>query len=316
MQSHTRPRLSVVLPVHNEECSLRPLAEQLEAILGSLVGEDWEILWVDDGSTDSSLRAIKSLCEKDGRHKFLSFSRNFGHQQALLAGLRNCKGECVVVMDADFQDPPHVINQFWALSQQGYDVVYGRRIIRHEGWWKRFTAALFYRLLNRLAEVPIPLDAGDFRLMRRRVVEALLSMPESDRFLRGQVAWLGFRQAEVAYERPPRSAGRPSYTLARSVGLAVSALTGFSAVPLRVASWLGLLGSLATLPVAAWALYARFVDHDYVPGWASLMLTVLFFGSIQLVCLGIIGEYLHRIYNDVRRRPHYVIAESNIPDVK
>lgn len=307
------PRISVVIPVHNEEGNILPLASELEKILTSLCDGAYEIIWVDDSSRDSSLTHIKNLSQTTPRHYFIRFSRNFGHQAALLAGLRAAGGERVVVMDADFQDPPALITEFWKKSEEGYDVVYGRRILRDEGWLKKVTAHLFYRILRRFSEVEIPLDAGDFRMMNRRVVEALLSLPEHDRFLRGQVAWLGFRQTEVPYERPARKAGRPSYTFGRSLRLAISALTGFSALPLRLASWMGLAGSLATLPVALYALYARFILKDYTPGWTSLMITILFFGSIQLICLGIAGEYLYRIYNDVRKRPHYIIAESHLP---
>lgn len=310
------PQLSVVIPVHNEEGNIQPLASELEKILTALCGNAYEIIWVDDASHDASLSNIKRLCRSKPQHFFIRFSRNFGHQAALLAGLRAARGERVVVMDADFQDPPDLITEFWKKSNEGYDVVYGRRISRKEGWLKKFTAFLFYRLLSRFSEVEIPLDAGDFRMMNRQVVEALLSLPEHDRFLRGQVAWLGFRQTEVPYERPARHAGRPSYTFSRSLKLAVSALTGFSALPLRLASWMGLFGSLATLPVALYALYARFILKDYTPGWTSLMITILFFGSIQLICLGIAGEYLYRIYNDVRKRPHYIVAESHLPQAE
>lgn len=312
--SNMPPQLSVVIPVHNEQGNILALASELEKILNALCGNSYEIIWVDDASRDSSLSLIKSLCGRASPHFFIHFSRNFGHQAALLAGLRAARGERVVVMDADFQDPPALIPEFWKKSQEGYDVVYGRRMSRDEGWLKKITAHLFYRLLSRFSEVKIPLDAGDFRMMNRRVVEALLSLPEHDRFLRGQVAWLGFRQTEVPYERPARQAGRPSYTFSRSLRLAISALTGFSALPLRLASWMGVVGSLTTLPVGLYALYARFILKDYTPGWTSLMITVLFFGSIQLICLGIVGEYLYRIYNDVRKRPHYIIAESHLPN--
>lgn len=306
--------LSVVLPVHNEAANITALAHALNQCLTSFLGDNYEVIWVDDGSRDASFSIIQEVCAQNPRHFFIRLSRNFGHQAALLAGLKAARGRRVAVMDADFQDPPELLEKFWNTCEMGYDVVFGRRIRRQDNFLKKTTARLFYRILNRLSEVPMPLDAGDFRMMSRPVVEALLSMPEYDRFLRGQVAWLGFRQSEVPYERPGRHAGAPSYTWRQSTKLAFTALTSFSAIPLRLATWLGILGSLVTLPVGLYALYARFIVKDFVPGWTSLIITILFFGSIQLICLGILGEYLYRVYNDVRRRPHYIVAEKNLPE--
>jgi dolichol-phosphate mannosyltransferase len=306
----TRPVLSLVIPVLNEEAVIPELERRLVEFL-AVVGVTWEVVFVDDGSTDRSRELLRTLAERDPRFGLVALSRNFGHQLAITAGLDHAHGEAVVVMDADLQDPPEVVGEMLARYREGFDVVYGVRRRRHdETWFKRTTAAAFYRLLRAMVGVPIQLDAGDFRLMSRRVVVALRSLSEAHRFVRGMVAWVGFRQTAVLYDRPGRFAGETHYPLRRMIRFAVDGMTSFSAFPLRIATYLGILAGALGIGTAAWVVVAKLSGAYAVPGWATIMVAVCLAASAQLLMTGILGEYVGRIYEEVKRRPLYLVAEA------
>jgi glycosyltransferase involved in cell wall biosynthesis len=294
------PLLSVVLPCRNEQGTLPALRQRLTPLLERLTGGQFEVIVVDDGSTDASPDILDAMGAEDARVKVVHLSRSFGHQAALSAGLDASRGTGVVLMDCDLQDPPEVIEQFVERWRAGYDVVYGIRRRRKERLPKRLAYAAFYRSMRVLAQIDVPLDAGDFCLMDRKVVDVVVRLPEANRFLRGLRSWVGFRQTGVEYERQDRHAGESKYPVRDLVGLAVSGYVGFSTVPLRIASWLGLavaaVGFLLGIP-APW-------------GWASTMAVILFLGGIQLLVLGVVGEYLGRVYDDVRARPAYVVDRT------
>ena len=303
--------MSVVIPVFNEAQTLPRLYQRLQQAL-SQVSVPYEILFVNDGSTDATLQILKAWGAENPRVKYIDFSRNFGHQVAIAAGLHFCKGERVVVMDADLQDPPELIRDMYAKMQEGWDVVYGKRNERSgDGWWKRWSAKMFYRLLSRLASVRIPEEAGDFRMMSRKVVNALNHMPEHHKFVRGMVSWVGFRQTFIAYDHDARVAGRSGYSLGAMFRFALDGITAFSNLPLKLATWMGFLFSGVSFVLILWAIYAKFVSQTYVQGWASIIISILFIGGIQLICLGLIGEYLIRMDANVRQRPLYIINEMN-----
>lgn len=298
--------ITVIAPVHNEAESLPELHRRVAAILDSL-GEPWELILVDDGSTDSSAAVIASLNDSDRRVKGISLSRNFGFQVAVTAGLDAAQGDAVVLIDADLQDPPEVIPAMVAQWRAGFDVVYGVRAEREgETWFKKATAAAFYRLLAGITNVNIPVDTGDFRLMDRRVVQAIRQMPEHHRFLRGMVSWVGFRQIGVPYTRHPRHAGRTHFTFRKMLGFALDGITSFSYLPLRVASWLGAAClALCAVTLGAFALLA---SRDAAAwGWLGALAAVWFVGGIQLLSVGILGEYLGRIHDEARGRPLYLV---------
>lgn len=304
-----RPVLSLVLPVFNEEPVIAELHRRLQEFL-NVVGVTWEVVFVDDGSRDRSFEMLRSLSEAEPRYKLIRFSRNFGHQIAITAGVDYAEGEAVVVMDADLQDPPEVVTAMLAKWREGYDVVYGVRAKReNESLFKRLTAAAFYRILRAMVGVAIPVDAGDFRLMGRPVVLTLRALRESNRFVRGMVAWVGFRQTAVEYVRPGRFAGETHYPLRKMIRFAFDGITSFSVVPLRAATWLGVAAGGIGLLTACWAIYIRFFIRAVVPGWTTIMIAVSLAASAQLFMTGILGEYVGRIYEEVKRRPLYVIAE-------
>ena len=311
------PVLSLVLPIFNEEAIIPELDRRLRAFLtdvGSGVGDAWEVIFVNDGSKDRSLALLKELAAAEPRYKVLSLSRNFGHQMAITAGLDRASGEAVVVMDADLQDPPEVVRQMVARWREGFDVVFGVRSRRHgETVFKKLTAAIFYRLLRgMLGDVSIPIDAGDFRLMSRPVVLTLRALRERHRFVRGLVWWVGFRQTAVSYERPARFAGETKWPLRRMLHFAVDGITSFSTVPLRMATWLGVLAGVVALGGVGWALYSKFFG-GVVRGWTTIMILVGLGSSAQLLMTGILGEYVGRIYEEVKRRPLYVVdSEINL----
>jgi dolichol-phosphate mannosyltransferase len=305
-----RPALSIVIPVLNEEAVVPELTRRLTEFLAK-VGGTWEVVFVDDGSTDRSREMLADLCRGDARFRLVALSRNFGHQLAVTAGLDYARGEAVVVMDADLQDPPEVVSEMLARHHEGYDVVYGvRRRRQKESWFKRSTASAFYRLLRAMVGVPIPLDAGDFRLMSRRVVVALRSLREAHRFVRGMVAWVGFRQIAVYYDRPGRFAGETHYPVRKMVRFAIDGITSFSPVPLRIATYLGAFAGFLGFGTAAWAAWAKLVGQYSVPGWTTIMLAVSLAASAQLLMIGILGEYVGRIYEEVKRRPLYLLADA------
>lgn len=304
-----RRRISVVVPVYNEEEIIDLFFDRTSKALDGLVEFDWEIVFVDDGCKDGSYAKLAALAARDPRVKVLKFSRNFGHQIAITAGVDEARGDCVVVIDSDLQDPPEVIPSMVEEWRQGYDVVYGVRSERDgETAVKLMTASMFYRLLGRVTNVQIPANVGDFRLMSRRVVEQLKLLREKDRFVRGLVSWVGFKQTGVTYHRQARSAGVTKYPLGKMIKFAFDGITSFSTAPLKLATWTGYLAALA----AVLYLISVFVQRALgitVEGWATIMVAMLFLGSVQLICLGILGEYLGRIFNEVKPRPMYVIEE-------
>jgi polyisoprenyl-phosphate glycosyltransferase len=302
--------LSIAIPVFNEEENVPQLAARLKTAIAALEFDDYEIIFVDDGSRDASPQILTSLHDSDPHIRVIRFSRNFGHQAALQAGMDECRGDALVFMDADLQDPPEVIADFVAQWRAGYEIVYAIRKKRKEGLIKRAAYRAFYRSLQVVANIDVPLDAGDFCLMDRRVVDALTALPERNRFLRGLRSWVGFTQVGVEYERQARLAGTPKYTLRKLMGLALSGYIGFSAMPLRVASALGGLSALAGVGLIAWAVLEKLTGHPTPWGWASTVSIMLFMGGMQLGVLGVIGEYLSRTYDEVRRRPLYIISRQ------
>lgn len=305
------PDISVVVPVHNEEGNLLMLHQRLTAALQSL-GRSYELLFVNDGSQDRSLVILRELAGQDPYVRYLDLSRNFGHQIAVTAGLDHCTGKAVVIIDADLQDPPELIPELYQRHREGFEVVYARRRQRKgEGFMKRWTARMFYRLLRRLTKIDIPLDTGDFRVIDRKVVEVLKQMPEQNKFLRGQISWAGFRQTSVDYDRDERHAGRTSYTYSKMLRFALDGITAFSEVPLRFITLTGFLVSGVAFLLIVYAVLSYFFSPGYQTGWASQMVSFLFIGGIQLIGIGIIGEYLARIGANVRQRPLYIVAEDS-----
>jgi len=302
--------LSVVVPCFNEEACLRTLHERLTASATKAAGNDYEIVLVNDGSRDSSWAIMQDLAARDPHLVAINLSRNHGHQLALTAGLDLCRGDIVLVIDADLQDPPELLpDMLNRLRSEGADVVYGVRKSRAgETPFKRATAHGFYRLLSRATEVDIPLDAGDFRLMTRRALDALLAMPEQARFIRGMVAWIGFKQVPFTYDRQERLAGETKYPLRKMVRFALDALTGFSSAPLKLASHAGLTLSAGSLLLLVYIIFG-WLSGQSIPGWASLMLVVVILGAVQMFVLALMGEYIGRLYNEAKRRPLYIVQE-------
>lgn len=305
-----RPKYSLIIPVYNEEETLPEMYHRVGAVMDQMDGEV-ELILVNDGSRDRTLTLLRDIHEKDPRVCYLSLARNFGHQIAVTAGLNYVRGDAVIVLDADLQDPPELIPELVAKWKQGYQVVYAQRTQRHkEGWFKRLPAYLFYRLMQRLADVEIPIDTGDFCLMDRRVVDVLNSMPERNRYIRGLRSWVGLPQTFIHFERDPRFAGEVKYTFRKSLSLAANGLVTFSRVPLRLSTYVGLLAAAIAVLMAILVLYWRlFVPHSPLTGFATIMIAVFFLGAVQLVSIGILGEYVGRIYEEVKGRPLYVLSE-------
>jgi dolichol-phosphate mannosyltransferase len=306
MDSQT-PELSVVVPLYNEEENFDELYRRVKAALEAMRC-DYEIVFVNDGSEDRTPQLLDETHRRDPHLVVLHLSRNFGHQAAVSAGIDQARGKGVVVMDGDLQDPPEVIPQFVQLWRSGEEVVYAIRQQRKEGWFKRLGYFTFYRLVRLISELDIPVDSGDFCLMDRKVVEALKALPERKRFVRGLRTFVGFRQVGLAYDRAGREAGTPKYTFRALLGLAIDGLISFSSYPLRLVTYLGLaIAGLASL-LTAWVLVDAFYQHTAPRGWASILVIVLFMGSVQLISLGIIGEYIRLIFQETKQRPSYVIA--------
>ncbi|AUN96470.1 glycosyltransferase family 2 protein [Pseudazoarcus pumilus] len=302
--------ISVVVPCFNEADVILETYRRLSAVLEQERFCDREIIFVDDGSHDETLLRLRAIQTEDPKVRVVSLSRNFGHQIAVSAGLEHSSGDAVVLIDADLQDPPELIPKMVSAWRQGAQVVYGvRRDRPGETRFKRFTASSFYRILNRLSDVSIPLDTGDFRLIDRCVVDALCRMPERDRFVRGLVAWSGFVQKPLHYSRDPRFAGNTKYPLKRMIGLAMDAIFSFSSVPLRMASWIGFAASLLALLGIMYALVVRLFTDAWVEGWAFLLIAMLFMGGVQLFFMGVLGEYIGRIYAEAKGRPLYLVRE-------
>jgi dolichol-phosphate mannosyltransferase len=306
--------LSVVVPLYNERGNVVPLLERLGAVTQRLRDAyDFEIVLVNDGSTDGTLTAIRGEMQRRPHIVLVNLSRNFGHQLAATAGIEIARGDAVVLMDGDLQDPPELIDAFVRKWREGYDVVYAvRRSRQGETRFKVWTARMFYRVIKRLTKVSIPLDTGDFRLMSRRVVEALRRSPERHRFLRGMVSWVGFNQVAIQYDRDVRHAGTTKYPLPKMIRFAMDGITSFSDIPLRFASYFGFTVSavafIYALIVVAFKLFSL-KPPGYTPGWASTIVAVLFLGGVQLMSLGILGEYLGRVYDEVKGRPLYLISD-------
>jgi len=303
-------KLSIVVPCFNEEACLAALHERLARAAQSAAGNDYEIVLVNDGSRDGSWPLMQRIASSDPRVMAVNLSRNHGHQLALTAGLDLCRGDHILIIDADLQDPPELLpSMLQAMQDQQADVVYGVRKSRAgETAFKRFTAHSFYRLLSRATDVEIPVDTGDFRLMSRRALDALLSMPEQARFIRGMVAWIGFRQVPFLYDRAERFAGETKYPFSKMFRFALDALTGFSSAPLKLASHAGLALSVGSVLLILYIAYAWAVGRN-VPGWTSLMLVVVVLGAVQMFVLALMGEYIGRLYNESKRRPLYIVQE-------
>jgi len=302
--------LSVIVPVYNEQAVLSTTHRQLIDALGHLPDVDLEVIYVDDGSADGSPQILADLQKADARVRVIRFSRNFGHQMAITAGVDEASGDAAAIIDADLQDPPEAIREMIARWREGYQVVYGQRTRRAgESSFKRLTALAFYRLLRRLTDTAIPLDTGDFRLLDRQVIEALREMPERDRFVRGMVSWVGFRQIGVPYARAARFAGESKYPLGKMLRFAFDGVASFSIRPLRLATWLGFCSSFFALCGIIYAIAVRLLTNRWVAGWAATFVAILFVGGIQLLSVGVIGEYVGRIYGEVKRRPLYIVAE-------
>lgn len=302
--------LSIVVPCYNEDAVLPEFHRRVVAVLEQCAGLKFELVYTDDGSHDQTPDLLRELQASDSRVRVVTLSRNFGHQIAVTAGLEHVSGAAVVIIDADLQDPPEVIPEMLERWRDGYQVVYGLRARRSgETTFKLWTAKVFYRLINRVSEIDIPLDVGDFRLLDRKVVEVLLTMPERDRFLRGMISWIGFKQVAVIYDRAPRVAGESKYPLVKMLRFAVDSVVSFSFVPLRLAIWLGVGAIAASFAGIVYALAIRLYTTTWVRGWASIFTAVLFLGGVQLITLGIVGEYVGRIYAEVKLRPLFVVSE-------
>jgi dolichol-phosphate mannosyltransferase len=304
--------ISVIIPVYNEELNIPLLFDRVRNSISSCVKE-YEMIFINDGSRDKSILLIKDLASKYSFVKFIDFSRNFGHQIAVTAGIDYSSGENIVIIDADLQDPPELIPLMYEKMKEGFEVVYARRRKRAgESFMKKFTARMFYRTLAKVTSVNIPVDTGDFRIMHRKVAEVLKQMPEQHKFLRGQIAWVGFNQTYIEYDRDERNAGDTGYPYKKMIQFALDGITSFSNLPLKFATFAGFIVSGITFLMAIYALYSRFITKNYVPGWTSLMLAVLFIGGVQLISIGIIGEYISRLGSNVRNRPLYIIRDTNV----
>lgn len=304
----TAERYSLVIPIFNEEETIPALFQRVSQVIDAFDGPT-EVVLIDDGSSDRSWELLTALNSRDSRFKALCLSRNFGHQVAVTAGLEHARGDAVMVLDADLQDPPEVLPQFIEKWKEGFDVVYAIRTKRKEGLLKRAAYALFYRGLRRLSDVDIPLDSGDFCLMDRKVVTTMKLLPERKRFVRGLRSWIGFRQTGIAYERDRRRAGVSKYSLAKLLGLAYDGIFSVSTMPLRLAVYFGFALSLTAVGGAIWVLYEKLVRGIALVGWASTMTVITLLGGVMLSTLGVIGEYVSRIYEEVKQRPLYILKE-------
>lgn len=297
------------MPCYNEQEVIRESHAQLSAVLRAM-GHPYEIIFIDDGSRDGTASILREIAAADSNVRVLLLSRNFGHQAALTAGLTESRGDAVVVIDADLQDPPEVIPEMLRLWREGNDVIFGQRTQREgETAFKLQTAKLFYRMMEVLSDTPIPRDTGDFRLMDRKVVEAFLSLGESDRFVRGMVSWLGYRQVALPYSRKARAAGETKYPLRKMLRFALDAVLSFSLFPLRVVTGLGLIAAGLSMLGILYALVLRLFTNIWVSGWTLLFIAVMFMGGVQLLCLGVMGEYVGRIYRQVKMRPVFLVRE-------
>jgi len=304
-----RKLISIVVPVYNEAEVIGEMYRRLTRVASALPDLDYELVVVDDGSRDSSFQALHPIAQADPRLRVLKLSRNFGHQTAITAGIDVARGDAIVIIDADLQDPPEVIPEMIARWREGFDVVFGVRAKRSgETLMKLATASVFYRMLHRMTNISIPVDAGDFRLMSRRAADQLRAMREKDRFVRGLISWIGFRQAGVVYQREARFAGKTKYPFRKMLKFAIDGLTSFSTVPLKLATWMGYFASAFAFIYLASVFVQKWLGKT-VEGWATIMVAMLFMGGVQLICLGIMGEYIGRIFTEAKQRPLYVVEE-------
>lgn len=303
--------LSVIIPIYNEEENIHPLHQRLTKVLNGL-GTSYELIFVNDGSQDDSMELVQQLANKHTYIKYIDLSRNFGHQIAVMAGLDHAQGKATVIIDADLQDPPELIPEMVEKWKDGYEVVYAKRKSRKgESVLKKWTAKLFYRMLRKLTDFDIPVDVGDFRIIDQKIVEVLRNMPERSKYLRGQIAWVGFNQTYVTYNRDERHAGETGYSIKKMLDLAMNAVTGFSEAPLRLVTYMGIMVTIFSLLTMMYTLISRLLTDSYVEGWASLMVSILFLGGVQMIAIGILGEYIGRIYRDIRQRPLYIVKDTN-----
>ena len=306
--------ISIVIPIYNEQEGIPELYNRLRESVEK-ISSDYEMIFVNDGSKDNSLAELIRLSQQDSRVFYIQFSRNFGHQIAVTAGLDRCKGQSVVIIDGDLQDPPELIVDLYNKHKEGFDVVYAaRRKRKGEGLFKKITAKLFYRIMKRITSIDIPMDTGDFRLMDQKVVAYLKQMPEQNKFLRGQIAWLGFRQTQVLFDRDERKHGQSGYPLSKMLRFALDGITSFSDKPLEMVSRLGFFVSLVSFFVILYALYSHYLLNQTITGWTSLIISSMFIGGIQLISIGVIGEYISRINKNVLNRPIYIIEHTNLTE--
>lgn len=306
----TKKLVSILIPAYNEEDVLPLLFERLDTFAKENDVYQFEFLFINDGSRDRTLEMIKSQAEKDGRVSYVNFSRNFGKETAMLAGFDYAKGDAVVNIDADLQDPPELITEMLRYWEEGYDDVYARRRSRAgESWFKKFTSRTYYKILQNSTRIPIQIDTGDFRLMSRRFVDALQKFRESERYTKGMYSWVGFKKKEIIYDRDPRAAGTTKWNYAKLVNLAIDGITSFTTAPLRISTYVGAFVSVVAFFYIAYLLIRPLFGVPTVPGYASTLAVILFLGGVQLLSLGIIGEYVGRIFNETKARPLYFVEE-------
>lgn len=304
--------ISIVVPLYNEEKNIRLMHDRLVSSILKITS-NFEIIYVNDGSNDNSFLELLKLSNEDERVKYINFSRNFGHQIAVTAGLEYSKGAAVVIIDGDLQDPPEVIPEMYALYKEGFEVVYGQRLIRKgESFLKKITAKYFYRILKKITNINIPVDTGDFRLIDRKIVNDLKNMPEQNKFLRGQIAWLGYSQTSIFFERDERKFGETGYPFSKMLKFALDGITGFSDVPLQFVTKTGIFISFISFLVILYAIFSHFILERTITGWTSLIISSMFIGGVQLISVGIIGEYISRINKNVQNRPLYIVSETNV----
>ena len=304
------PELTVIVPCFNEEPVIEETHRQLTEFFQKQLPIPYEIIYVNDGSRDRTLEILRDIASRDPNVRVLAFARNFGHQMAVTAGIDAASGKAAVLIDADLQDPPEAIRDMYKRWKEGYHVAYGQRTEREgESAFKLLTAKIFYRLINRLSDVDIPVDTGDFRLMDRKVIEAIKDMPEQDRFLRGMISWVGFKQIAVPYRRAARFAGESKYPFFKMLRFAIDGIVSFSSTPLRMVMWIGIYTVLFSFIGIAYALILRLFTTNFVQGWTLLFIAMLFLGGVQMISLGIIGEYVGRVYREVKGRPLYLVNE-------
>lgn len=303
--------LSVIIPIYNEEENISLLHHRLTKVLNEM-DSGYELIFINDGSHDDSMELVQQLAKENAYVKYIDLSRNFGHQIAVMAGLDHARGAATIIIDADLQDPPELIPEMVAKWKEGYEVVYAKRKSRKgESAMKKWTAKLFYRILRKLTDFDIPVDVGDFRIIDQKIVEVLRNMPERSKYLRGQIAWVGFNQTYVTYNREERHAGETGYSIKKMLDLAMNAVTGFSEAPLRLVTYMGIMVTVFSLLTMMYTLISRLLTDSYVEGWASLMVSILFLGGVQMIAIGILGEYIGRIYRDIRQRPLYIVKDTN-----